>query len=101
MRLIGTATDDTTLYMMMDAVMGGELFSYLQVSLCLQASPSSPSLRLLSDPPALLPHPYRPLLLGKTRTRPLDEAHARFYAASVVLAFEYLHDRLVQSRHTR
>lgn len=30
-RLVGTATDETTLYMMMDAVMGGELFSYLQV----------------------------------------------------------------------
>ena len=30
-RLEGTAADDTTLYMMMEAVMGGELFSYLQV----------------------------------------------------------------------
>ncbi|GLI69549.1 hypothetical protein VaNZ11_014092 [Volvox africanus] len=57
-RLLGTATDDTTLYMMMEVVMGGELFSYLQ-----------------------------------TRTRPLDEPQARFYAASVVLALEYLHDR--------
>ncbi|KXZ43473.1 hypothetical protein GPECTOR_89g493 [Gonium pectorale] len=57
-RLEGTASDDTTLYMMMEAVMGGELFSYLQ-----------------------------------TRTRPLDESHARFYAASVILALEYLHDR--------
>ncbi|KAG2497546.1 hypothetical protein HYH03_004293 [Edaphochlamys debaryana] len=57
-RLEGTATDDTTLYMMMEAVMGGELFSYLQ-----------------------------------TRTRPLDESHARFYAASVVMGLEYLHDR--------
>ncbi|PNW85942.1 hypothetical protein CHLRE_03g199050v5 [Chlamydomonas reinhardtii] len=57
-RLEGTAADDTTLYMMMEAVMGGELFSYLQ-----------------------------------TRSRPLEESHARFYAASVVLALEYLHDR--------
>ena len=32
-RLVGTATDDTTLYMMMEVVMGGELFSYLQVGL--------------------------------------------------------------------
>ncbi|MEW5303042.1 MAG: hypothetical protein WDW36_005773 [Sanguina aurantia] len=56
--LIGTTTDDFTLYMMMEAVMGGELFSYLQ-----------------------------------TRTRALDESHARFYAASVVLSLEYLHDR--------
>ncbi|GLC68711.1 cGMP-dependent protein kinase [Pleodorina starrii] len=57
-KLEGTTTDDTMLYMMMEAVMGGELFSYLQ-----------------------------------TRTRPLDENHARFYAASVILALEYLHDR--------
>lgn len=56
--LIGTDTDACTLYMMMEAVMGGELFAYLQ-----------------------------------TRSAALNEAHARFYAASVVLAYEYLHDR--------
>ncbi|KAL6754149.1 putative cGMP-dependent protein kinase [Haematococcus lacustris] len=56
--LHGTSQDDQTLYMMMDAVMGGELFGYLQ-----------------------------------TRTRPLDEAHARFYAASVVCGLQYLHDK--------
>jgi hypothetical protein len=27
---VGTASDDATLYMMMEAVMGGELFAYLQ-----------------------------------------------------------------------
>jgi hypothetical protein len=31
-RLKGTASDATNLYMMMEAVMGGELFGYLQVS---------------------------------------------------------------------
>lgn len=31
-QLFGSAQDDQTLYMMMEAVMGGELFSYLQVS---------------------------------------------------------------------
>ena len=30
--LIGTNQDDQTLYMLMEAVMGGELFTYLQVS---------------------------------------------------------------------
>ncbi len=30
-KLEGTATDDTTLYMMMEVVLGGELFAYLQV----------------------------------------------------------------------
>ncbi|GAX72756.1 hypothetical protein CEUSTIGMA_g212.t1 [Chlamydomonas eustigma] len=55
-KLQGTAQDDQYLYMMMEAVMGGELFSYLQ-----------------------------------TRASPLDEAHARFYAASVILGLDYLH----------
>jgi hypothetical protein len=30
-KMNGTAQDDTNLYMMMEAVMGGELFGYLQV----------------------------------------------------------------------
>lgn len=30
-QLHGTSQDDSTLYMMMEGVMGGELFSYLQV----------------------------------------------------------------------
>jgi hypothetical protein len=38
-RLYGTAQDDATLYMLMEAVMGGELFSYLQVS---HTSPHGP-----------------------------------------------------------
>jgi serine/threonine protein kinase len=29
----------------------------------------------------------------QTRARALSEAHAQFYAASVILALEYLHDR--------
>lgn len=57
-QLHSTSQDDSTLYMLMEAVHGGELFTYLQ-----------------------------------TRSRPLDEAHARFYAASVVCGLSYLHDR--------
>eukprot|EP00798_Chlamydomonas_sp_ICE-L_P007832 gene7832-1031_t len=57
-KLYGTAQDDEHLYMMMEAVMGGELFSYLQ-----------------------------------TRRTVLDEPHARFYAASVILGLGYLHER--------
>lgn len=57
-KLKGTAQDTAHIYLLMEAVMGGELFSYLQ-----------------------------------TLRQPLTESHARFYAASVVLALEYLHDR--------
>ncbi|KAF5835635.1 putative cGMP-dependent protein kinase [Dunaliella salina] len=56
--LDSTNQDDETLYMLMEAVMGGELFGYLQA-----------------------------------RGRALSELHARFYAASVILALQYLHDR--------
>lgn len=35
---------------------------------------------------------WLPLLL-QTRRAPLQEQHARFYVASVMLALEYLHDR--------
>lgn len=56
--LIATLKDARNVYMLMEVVLGGELFAYLQ-----------------------------------TRRAPLQEHHARFYAASVVLALEYLHDR--------
>jgi serine/threonine protein kinase len=31
--------------------------------------------------------------LPQLRSAPLDESHARFYAASVVCGLQYLHDR--------
>lgn len=56
--LAATLRDDRNVYMLLEAVLGGELFSYLQ-----------------------------------TRREALPEAHARFYAAGVVLALEALHAR--------
>jgi cGMP-dependent protein kinase len=58
-----TYVSERSIYMLMDKVLGGELFTYLQ-----------------------------------TRNSPLPEAHAKFYAACVVLAFEYLHDRQITYR---
>jgi len=55
-----TYVSDRSIYMLMDKVLGGELFTYLH-----------------------------------TRHAPLPEAHAKFYAACVVMAFEYLHDRRI------
>ncbi|GMH33824.1 hypothetical protein BSKO_01658 [Bryopsis sp. KO-2023] len=57
--LMVTFKDKYTIYMLMESIMGGELFTYLQ-----------------------------------KRRRPLTEAHAKFYAASVICAFEYM-----QARH--
>lgn len=54
--LIGAFQDEKRLYMLMEFVNGGELFSYLR------------------------------------NERRLCNDHARFYAAEIVLAFEYLHD---------
>lgn len=55
--LVGTGQDGNYVYMMMEAIMGGELFSYLQA-----------------------------------RGKLLEEHHARFYAAGVILALQYLHE---------
>lgn len=51
---------DASIFMLMDKVLGGELFTYVH-----------------------------------SRRSPLPESHAKFYAACVVLAFEYLHDRQI------
>ncbi|KAI8463719.1 MAG: putative cGMP-dependent protein kinase [Monoraphidium minutum] len=56
--LAATLKDERCVYMLLEAVLGGELFAYLQ-----------------------------------TRRAPLPEPHARFYAASVILALEALHGR--------
>lgn len=53
-----TYVNEKSIFMLMDKVLGGELFTYLQM-----------------------------------RNAPLPEAHGKFYAACVVSAFEYLHDR--------
>ena len=58
-----TYVSEKSIYMLMDKVLGGELFTYLQ-----------------------------------QRAAPLPESHAKFYAACVVLAFEYLHDRQIVYR---
>ena len=56
--LVACFKDTAQLYMLMEAVMGGELFTYLQ-----------------------------------SMDEPISEEDAKFYAACVVLAFEYLQDR--------
>eukprot|EP00210_Caulerpa_lentillifera_P000821 g794.t2 len=61
--LKSTFKDKHNIYMLMESVMGGELFTYLQ-----------------------------------TRKKALSESHARFYAASVICAFEYMHDRQIVYR---
>ena len=61
--LYRTYVNESSLFMLMDKVLGGELFTYLQ-----------------------------------GRSAPLPESHAKFYAACVVLAFEYLHDRSIVYR---
>eukprot|EP00803_Ostreobium_quekettii_P000241 evm.model.scf_1252.3 EVM.evm.TU.scf_1252.3 scf_1252:22586-28170(-) len=61
--LLATFKDNYTIYMLMEAIMGGELFTYLQ-----------------------------------KRRRPLSESHARFYAACVIQAFEYLQESHVVYR---
>jgi cGMP-dependent protein kinase len=55
-----TYVNEGSVFMLMDKVLGGELFTYLQM-----------------------------------RNSPLPETHAKFYAACVVMAFEYLHDRQI------
>ena len=55
-----TYVSDASIFMLMDKVLGGELFTYVH-----------------------------------SRRSPLPESHAKFYAACVVLAFEYLHDRQI------
>ncbi|WIA19038.1 hypothetical protein OEZ85_003698 [Tetradesmus obliquus] len=68
--LVATAQDDKNIYMLLEVVMGGELFAYLQ---------------------AIMGGELFAYL--QTRRAPLPEPHARFYVASVVLALEYLHGR--------
>lgn len=58
-----TYVSESSIFMLMDKVLGGELFTYLQM-----------------------------------RNAPLPESHAKFYAACVVMAFEYLHDRRIVYR---
>eukprot|EP00884_Botryococcus_braunii_P004083 jgi/Botrbrau1/13676/Bobra.0378s0008.1 len=61
--LVTSFKDAQHLYLLLESVMGGELFTYLQ-----------------------------------SRSTPLREDHARFYAACVVMGLEYMHDRNVMWR---
>ncbi|OQS05517.1 cAMP-dependent protein kinase catalytic subunit [Thraustotheca clavata] len=63
LKLFQTFKDQNCLYLLMEFVQGGELFSYLHCN-------DRPSGRLPND-------------------------HARFYASHVILALEYLHDRMI------
>lgn len=63
--LVTSFKDGSHLYMLMECVMGGELFTYLQ-----------------------------------SRSGPLKEDHARFYAASVVCGLEYMQERNLMWRYS-
>ncbi|XP_051897854.1 cAMP-dependent protein kinase catalytic subunit alpha-like isoform X3 [Pristis pectinata] len=81
-RLVFSFKDNTNLYMVMEYIQGGEMFSHLRRS------------GRFSVPfDAAVSRGFMFLLCLCQRCRPLreSEAHSRFYAAQIVLAFEYLH----------
>jgi serine/threonine protein kinase len=63
---------ETKLYLVLDFVCGGELFFHLQRS-------------------RRFPYGLRCVLYASRLTLVLREAQARFYAAEIILALEYLH----------
>lgn len=67
LQLVATMKDSTSLYMLMELCLGGELFNFLHC------------------------HPTRDVEY-------IPNNHARFYAACVLDAFEYLHSRMIVYR---
>lgn len=84
--LWGTFKDSKNLYMVMDFVAGGELFSLLRKSQV--STPRSPSSQSTSNR-RLKFSSISPALVGNSQRFP--DPVAKFFAAEVALALDYLH----------
>lgn len=83
--LWGTFQDDSNLYMVMDYVPGGELFSVLRKS----------KVRCNYN---VLPTQYTKMIALCITYQRFPDHVAKFYAAEVILALEYLHSRRIVYR---